>query len=96
MTPFSYAQGRVWSAKAQMEITSQLYKVGSKTLNAQLVFAFDAIQGYQEDRKGDAAGRSLLQDVVSGSWVYSPRKFMEMGATLQAFGGMCIMSMFLK
>ena len=88
MTPFSYAQGRVWSAKAQMEITSQLYKVGSKTLNAQLVFAFDAIQGYQEERKGDAAGRSLLRDVVSGSWVYSPRKFMEMGATLQAFGGM--------
>lgn len=89
MSPQTYALGRVWSTKAMMEYSAkELYKRGPKSLNTQLVEVFDPVQGRFEDKFGQSASRTLLKDVASVTWLYSPRKFMEIESVFQLFGGM--------
>lgn len=88
MSPQSYALGRVWSAKAIMEYSAKdLYNRGPKSLNTQLIQIFDPVQGRFEEKFGQSASRTLTKDVASMTWLYSPRKFMEIEAVLQLFGG---------
>lgn len=89
MSPQSFALGRVWSAKAMMEYSAKdLYKRGPKGLNTQVIEIFDPVQGRFEEKFGSSTARTITKDIASMTWFYSPRKFMEVEAVLQLFGGM--------
>lgn len=82
--------GSVDAGKTMMQISMEIYKQGVNSYDVQLVNLFDAVPGrvFDNDSKiGTASSRTVLADTVSLSWMYSPRKFMETYATLQAFYG---------
>ena len=87
-TPKDLALGSVDAGQALLQISHEVYKQGVNSYEVQLVNAFNAIPGRVsegEGKLGSSAGRTVLADTVSLSWLYSPRKFMETYATLQAF-----------
>ena len=85
-----WTKGNVWAYKAMadMSMPGNLYAKGAKTLTQQLIDVFDPAQGRFEQKFGESMSRSLIQDTVDGSWLYSFRKWVELQATLQIFGGM--------
>src|SRR5262249_35978858 len=56
--------------------------------DVQLMEIFDPIPGNVAKTLGRSQGRSFVRDFASMSWLFSPRKFMENYATLQAFAAM--------
>jgi predicted DNA-binding protein len=91
MNTLSYAKGKLWAKGAIFEWTNNLYGVESATdtgLRTQMVRNFDAIQGKRQDKFGGEASRSFVKDLASLSFFYSPRRFLEIEAGLQLFGGM--------
>lgn len=88
ITPATYGTGTVWASKTMAEISAQIYKIGPKSLSVQLTEIFDPTRGRQEEKFGHSLSRSLLRDVVDGSWIYNFRKWTEMHATVSLFGGM--------
>lgn len=84
----SYHQGIAWSGKASMDISMEVNKKGPKNLNNQLIELFDPSSGRFEEKFGQSLSRTITKDVVSFSWLFSPRKFTELNATLGLFGGM--------
>jgi len=88
LNPVTYAKGIGWAGKASTEISAQLYKRTSKSLNVQLVEIFDPSQGRLEDKIGESLSRTIVKDAASMSWIYNTRKWTELNATLQMFGGM--------
>lgn len=83
--------GSIDAGQTMMDISMEIYKQGVNSYNVQLATMFDAVPGRQFDeggKFGTSASRTLMADVVSLSWLYSPRKFMETYATLQAFHAM--------
>jgi hypothetical protein len=83
-------KGNVWAYKAMGELSfsGQLHTKGTKTHTLQLIDIFDPIQGRFEEKFATEMSRSLGMDVLSLSWLYSPRKWVEIQAGLQLFGGM--------
>jgi len=69
-------------------MSAQIYKRGPKTHKLQLMDEYDAVQGRTESKLGDSSSRGFLMDAIGTSWMYSPRKWMEIEATLQTFAGM--------
>jgi len=91
MNTLSYAKGKLWAKGAIFEWTNNLYGVESATdtgLRTQMIRNFDAIQGKRQDKFGGEASRSFIKDLASLSFFYSPRRFLEIEAGLQLFGGM--------
>jgi hypothetical protein len=90
LNPISAGKGNAWAfaAMGEMSFTNQLYKKGPKSLNMQLIEIFDPSQGRSEQRYGSSMSRTIAKDVLEGSWLYSPRKWLELQATLQVFAGM--------
>lgn len=88
ITPASYAKGVVWSGKAMVEVSSQLYSKTPKSLNVQMIQIFDAIKGQFEQKFGEQMSRTVVKDVAEFSWLYNVRKWTEMEATLSLFGAM--------
>jgi hypothetical protein len=86
----SLQKGNGWAYKTmgEMSFNGQLYKVGAKSHNLQLVEIFDAIQDRFAERIGENMSRTMLKDTAELSWLYSPRKWVENQATLQLFAGM--------
>lgn len=86
----SLQKGNGWAYKTMGEISfnGQLYKPGSKSHNIQLVEIFDPIQDRFSDRIGESMSRTMAKDAAEFSWLYSPRKWVEIQANLQLFGGM--------
>jgi len=82
--------GRAWSGKTQsmLSFMGHLYTSGSKPVEIMMMDHFEAIPGYSFDKFTTRHSRTILTDMASGSWVYSHRKFLENGATLQQFGAM--------
>jgi hypothetical protein len=80
----------MWSYKAMADMSrpANMYAKGAKTLEQQLMEIFDPSQGRFAEKFGESMSRSLLQDTISGSWLYSFRKWVELQATMQIFGGM--------
>jgi hypothetical protein len=72
----------------ELSFGGQLYKKGSKSLNQQIVEIFDPAQGRFQEKLGESASRTLLKDTASFSWLYNFRKWIELQATMQMFGGM--------
>ena len=91
INPISAAKGEAWSGKAMVDLSfgGNLYTKGPKSLLQQIVQIFDPAQGRLEnDFRVSSMSRTITKDVVEGSWLYSPRKWLELQATLQLFGGM--------
>lgn len=88
INPLSLAKGRAWSAGAAVELMAQVYTRGPKSHNLQLIELFDFIQGRFEEKIGNSSSRSVISDAANMKWLYSPRKMMEVEASLQLAGGM--------
>ena len=84
----TYHQGMAWSGLASMDISMELYKHKTKGLRVQLIEIFDPSSGRFQDQAGQGLSRTMFRDAVSMSWLYSPRKWTELNATLGLFGGM--------
>lgn len=90
MTQMSFQKGNAWSYATMGELSfgGQLYQKGPKSLRQQIVEVFDPSQGRFEDNFGEGMSRTLAKDAASFSWLYNFRKWVELQATLQIFGGM--------
>ena len=86
--PMSFAKGRAWSATAMIEMQRDIYAVGPKGLKMQLIERFDPIPGKTAKDFGKSSSRTFIKDFFDGSWMYDPRRFMEVEGSLQVFGGM--------
>lgn len=90
MTHLSFQKGNAWSygTMAELSFGGQLYNKGPKSLRQQIVEVFDPSQDRFEDKFGEAMSRSIAKDAASMSWLYNFRRWVELQATLQIFGGM--------
>ena len=86
----SLQKGNAWSYKAMGELsfTGQLYTRKAKSHDLQLIEVFDPVQDRFQDQFGEGISRTLSKDAAGMSWLYSFRKWVEIQATLQLFGGM--------
>ena len=83
-------KGNAWAYKAMGELsfTDQLYTRKAKSHDLQLIEVFDPVQDRFEEQFGKGISRTLAKDAAGMSWLYSFRKWVEIQATLQLFGGM--------
>jgi len=88
LNPITYHQGIAWSGKVSSQISFEIYKHAPKSLDIQLVEIFDPSSTRFQETYGQSISRSLFKDTVNMSWLYSPRKWTELNATLGLFGGM--------
>ena len=84
----SLAKGKLWAKTAIKEWSTSIYGTSNNSLYIQMIKHFDPMRGKYEDSHADRSSRTFLKDVVSLTWLYSPRKFMELEGSLQLFGGM--------
>ena len=83
--------------KTAMDLSSNIYKIGEKSIEYQLVEYFDPIKGRVQERLGSEFGRSVGSDLIdsvlmfgegrrrtNGFWT-SPRKWLQNEATLNSF-----------
>lgn len=86
----SFAKGRIWSFNAVVQLMSNkgIYSRGAKTLDLQIMEYFDPIIGKTKTDFGKSTSRTFLKDFFDGTWMYDPRKLMEVEGGLQVFGGM--------
>lgn len=84
----SMARGTVTSAKTVMEYAATgAYNKGVKSLNLQLMDAFDMSPGKAEENTTKSASRTAVKDLLNGAWLYSDRKLTELqGALDLGFG----------
>ena len=83
----SLALGKVWSSKAMVEWSAKgIYTTGQQSLTVQMIQFFDPAFK-TEAEYGKSPGRSMIKDLIDGSWMYDFRKFGELEAALQLFGG---------
>jgi hypothetical protein len=85
-----FQKGNAWSytTMAELSFSNQLYKKGSKSLRQQIVEIFDPSQDRFGDKFGEGLSRTMLKDAADITWLFSFRKWVELQATLQIFGGM--------
>jgi hypothetical protein len=91
LNPITAAKGEAWATMAMGDLSfgGNLYTKGPKSLTQQLIEIFDPSQGrFEEKLRNNSMSRTFTKDVVEGSWLYSTRKWLELQATLQQFGGM--------
>jgi hypothetical protein len=89
ITKASLIKGNGWSLKYMGELSSTaIYDKGVKSLDQQIGEIFDPSQGRFKDKFGESMSRSIAKDAVSTSWFYNFRKWTELQATMQTFGGM--------
>ena len=83
-------KGKLWAYKAMSEYSAkQLYqKRGALDVTQQIIESFDPIQGRFEEKFGERLSRTAAADAASASWLYSFRKWVEIQAGLELFGGM--------
>jgi hypothetical protein len=84
----SFLKGKMIASKAMMQISGSIYSKGKLPYYAQLVNAFDPSQGMAMEKLPEYITRSIYKDVASPTNILmSPRKFMEIEATLEYFFG---------
>lgn len=92
----SYMRGKGLAFKIMGANMSTMYTTGTKPLEVQLAHIFDPSQQVFERALGEGEGhnlggqfsRSLASDTASLSFFMSPRKFLELEATMEMFAGM--------
>jgi len=87
---WSLQKGNGWAYKAMQELSfgGNLRTKGPKSHRLQLWDVFDFAQGRFEEKFATEMSRSIGQDVVGMSWLYSPRKWVELQAVAQLGAGM--------
>lgn len=86
--PMSMAEGKLRAATAMGEWTTRIWGGNYNTVDTQLIMFMDAVQGKALESLAKDSSRSFSKDVASLSFVYSPRKFIEMEGSLQIFFSM--------
>ena len=81
--PKSMMAGKLRAKTAMYEWTTRIYGGKFDTVDTQLILMMDMIQGKAEEIIPKDFSRTFAKDVASISWLYSPRKFMEMEGALQ-------------
>ena len=84
----SMGKGKVASKIAMNEWSTRIWGGKMNTLYTQMIMRFDPTQGKAEEALVTNFSRTFAKDLASVSWVYSPRKFMEMEGGLQLFFSM--------
>lgn len=86
----SLQQGNVWAygVMGELSFRGNLYKKGPKSKNIQIWEVFDPTQDRLEDQFGESISRTVAKDLASFTWLYNFRRWVELQATLQIFGGM--------
>jgi len=84
----SMGKGKWRSKTAMSEWTTRIWGGNYNTLDTQLIMFMDPLQGKADESIGKDSSRTLAKDIASLSFVYSPRKFMEMEGGLQLFYSM--------
>jgi hypothetical protein len=83
------ARGEVFAMDYMTKLSfGEAYRQGSGSLVNQLVQVFDPIQDRLEDKFGTQFTRTLLKDVTSKGILFNFRKWVEIQAGIQVFGGM--------
>jgi len=70
------------------EWSSKVMGANYNTVNTQMILMFDPAQGKAEEVISRDYSRTFASDLASISWVYSPRKYMEMQGALHVFYAM--------
>lgn len=85
-----YGKGTMWANMVTAEISMQVYKFGTKSLNYQLVELMDPSQGRFESsiKTGKGISQSAVSDVMDLSFLTNIRKWTELNTTLSVFGAM--------
>jgi hypothetical protein len=84
----SFLTGKIIASKAMMEISSSIYSRGKLPYHVQLVNAFDPAQGRLAEKLPEMITRTIYKDAVSPlNATMSPRKFLELEASLEFFYG---------
>jgi len=83
-------KGNAWAYGTMGELSfgNQLYRKGAKSLRQQIVEIYDPVQDRFEEKFGEGISRTVAKDLASLSWLYNFRKWVELQASLQIFGGM--------
>lgn len=79
----SMMAGKARAKKAMYEWTTRIYGGKYDTVDTQLILMMDMMQGKAEEVIPKDFSRTFARDLASVSWLYSPRKFMEMEGALQ-------------
>ena len=83
----SYFTAQPWVKKTMIEwATTGIYTRGGQSLSVQLLQRFDPFFKAKQEH-GRSITRTMTKDLLDGSWMYDFRKFGEMEAALQLFGG---------
>lgn len=88
--PLSLAKGKrvAWKVMAvDGMMGAEYYNTRNRSLHMQMLQIFDPGQDYFKKASSQNFGRSFASDFVTGSWLMSPRKFLQYEATLEAFFG---------
>ena len=86
ITSKDYAMAIPWSTQAMLTWASKdAYAVGPGSLSGQMLQRFDPTFT-SEDKFGNSISKSLVKDLVNGSWMYAHRKFGEMDVAVKLFG----------
>jgi hypothetical protein len=84
----SFLKGKIIASKAMMEVTASIYSRGKLPYHVQLINAFDPAQGRLAEKLPEMITRTIYKDAVDPlNATMSPRKFLEMEATLEYFYG---------
>jgi len=86
LTPEGYLRGKVVAKSAIAQISSSITSDKVKGKHVQIAQIFD-IDG-QLNKQKDPVSRTFARDAVSLSWLFSPRKLLQMDATLELLYGM--------
>lgn len=89
ITPKSLALGkyRAYTSTIQL-MTKGIYTHGPKSLDIQMMEYFDPITGKTKKDFSKSASRTFIKDMMDMTWMYDPRKLMEVEAGLEVFWGM--------
>lgn len=86
LTPDGFLKGKATAKTAIAQISSTIYSDKVKGKHAQIAQVFD-IDGQLNKQRG-AVSRTFSRDAVSMSWLFSPRKLLQMDGTLELLYGM--------
>jgi hypothetical protein len=92
----SYLRGKPRALSMLGAYSAQLYKTGNRSLDVQLLQIFDPTQEILNTTFGDGSasdmggqfGRSVASDAASLGFFMSPRKWLEIEASIEVFSGM--------
>ena len=86
--PQLWAKAKSRAGTALNSWTTKIWGGNYNTVDTQMILMWDMVQGKSEESLGKDFTRGMATDLANLSFIYSPRKFMEMSAGLQLFYGM--------